>query len=412
MINFPYPDMQQLNLDWIIGRLKAIMRFIPGGGAVGQILRRTSTGAEWSDEQSATAPVSSVNGKTGAVVLDATDVGALPDTYTAPVSSVNGQTGAVSLDAADVGALPDTYAPPAVNLVYYGVCSTADSVAAKTVTISGITQLEIGMTINVKFTSKNTATNPTLDVNGLGPVPMYQYGTTAMGGTESTTGWYAGAIVQLTYDGNGWYRDQAYNTNTTYTTTNVYCATSASTAAKVGSGTYFALPSGANAHDQIFDICFRYSNTKAGALTLNITSSGAKPIWINGEPSSATNYTLPAGHYLCRYNLADDRYEFWTGSRVSMNIHGYADGAPQRVIYSLPPSGSVTIDFAIRDYGIIMIASATKLCLYMVNCANTGVVNYSAIVGDSAFTITTGTQTLTIANSLSTTQKVAFINYV
>lgn len=67
--------------------------------------------------------VASVNGQTGAVVLDADDVGALPDdttyvssfngstgavTYTAPVTSVNTQTGAVSLSASDVGALPDT----------------------------------------------------------------------------------------------------------------------------------------------------------------------------------------------------------------------------------------------------------------------------------------------------------------
>jgi len=51
--------------------------------------------------------VDSVNGQTGVVVLDASDVGALPDTYTAPsapVDSVNGQTGAVSLSASDVGA--------------------------------------------------------------------------------------------------------------------------------------------------------------------------------------------------------------------------------------------------------------------------------------------------------------------
>lgn len=53
-------------------------------------------------------PVQSVNGKTGAVVLDATDVGALPDSYAAPVSSVNSKTGAVTLSAADVGAIPDT----------------------------------------------------------------------------------------------------------------------------------------------------------------------------------------------------------------------------------------------------------------------------------------------------------------
>lgn len=44
----------------------------------------------------------------------AAEVGALPDTYTAPVSSVNGQTGTVVLNAEDVGALPDTTQIPAV----------------------------------------------------------------------------------------------------------------------------------------------------------------------------------------------------------------------------------------------------------------------------------------------------------
>lgn len=51
--------------------------------------------------------VDSVNGKTGAVVLNAVDVGALPDTYeppAPPVTSVNTKTGAVVLNAEDVGA--------------------------------------------------------------------------------------------------------------------------------------------------------------------------------------------------------------------------------------------------------------------------------------------------------------------
>ena len=73
--------------------------------------------------------VTSVNGQTGAVVLDADDVGALPDSTTiptktsdlvndsgyitsAPVASVNGQTGTVVLDADDVGALPDSTVIP------------------------------------------------------------------------------------------------------------------------------------------------------------------------------------------------------------------------------------------------------------------------------------------------------------
>ena len=80
------------------------------------------------------APVQSVNGKTGAVVLNATDVQALPNTTViptttsqltnnsgyitsagAPVQSVNGKIGTVSLTANDVGALPSTTTIPVVN---------------------------------------------------------------------------------------------------------------------------------------------------------------------------------------------------------------------------------------------------------------------------------------------------------
>lgn len=74
----PYHSLQELNLDWILTKVKNILRFVPDDGAVGQILRRTAHGAEWSDEQTPTVPVQSVNGQTGDVVLDAADVGALP----------------------------------------------------------------------------------------------------------------------------------------------------------------------------------------------------------------------------------------------------------------------------------------------------------------------------------------------
>ncbi|EGG6362765.1 hypothetical protein HI999_000731 [Salmonella enterica] len=86
-----------------------------------------------------TAPVSSVNGKTGAVTLTAADVHALPDTYTppaAPVSSVNGKTGVVTLAAADVHALPDTYTPPPPDLSAYLTTSTANSTYQKINTAS------------------------------------------------------------------------------------------------------------------------------------------------------------------------------------------------------------------------------------------------------------------------------------
>lgn len=100
---FPYSTLQELNLDWILTKVKNILRFVPDDGAVGQILRRTRDGAEWSNETGGGGAVDSVNGQTGTVVLTASDVGALPDSYTAPVSSVNTKTGAVVLDKTDVG---------------------------------------------------------------------------------------------------------------------------------------------------------------------------------------------------------------------------------------------------------------------------------------------------------------------
>jgi len=124
----PYSTMQQLNLDWILDRIR---RFLPDTGTKGQVLTRTKDGAAWVDPEASSGAVSSVNGKTGAVVLTASDVGALPSSYQAPVTSVNGmtgdvivsgggavdsvngKTGEVVLTAADVGALPDSYVPPA-----------------------------------------------------------------------------------------------------------------------------------------------------------------------------------------------------------------------------------------------------------------------------------------------------------
>lgn len=166
MPKFPFFTAQQLNLDWVMQTLKKILAFMPiDKGAVGDVLQRKANGAAWEPLSAASldihglqtaeavadddeiaiydktatgnrkatvaairagvsSPVTSVNGQTGAVVLDAADVGALPDSYEAPVTSVNGetgvvvipvpvtsvngQTGAVVLDAADVGALPDT----------------------------------------------------------------------------------------------------------------------------------------------------------------------------------------------------------------------------------------------------------------------------------------------------------------
>ena len=198
----------------------------------------------------------------------------------------------------------------------YGYCQTAADEAAKEVDMTGF-KLETGATIFVKFQYTNTATNPTLNVNGTGAKPILRYEGTAVSGTTvgATGTWANGSIVCLTYDGTGWVEN--YWANNTYTIYGAYCTTSASTAAKTATCTYYAQNTG------YFEITMRYSNTKKSALTLNVASTGALPIYINGVISSASNYTLPGGVYIVYCD--GSAYYFRTDGK----IEGLCEEAPK-----------------------------------------------------------------------------------
>ena len=91
------------------------------------------------------------------------------------------------------------------NRIWYGTCSTSYSTTAKVVTCAGF-ELKTGETIAVKFTNKNNATAPTLNVNGTGAIAI----KTVSGGTESLAGlWRAGEVVVFTYDGTNWLVDSS-----------------------------------------------------------------------------------------------------------------------------------------------------------------------------------------------------------
>ena len=179
----------------------------------------------------------------------------------------------------------------------YGYCETAAATAEKVVDMTGFTLLE-GTTIHVKFANANSASTPTLNVNGTGAKNIKLYGTTNAGTTSETNGWYAGAVVSFTYDGTYWVRDQGFNTNSTYYYTSMYCNSASATAAKVGT------ISGAQelTAGHYFQVWMLYSNTTATKLTLNASGQGAKDIYINGAISSSTNYTLPRGCYIVYYD--------------------------------------------------------------------------------------------------------------
>lgn len=111
-----------------------------------------------------------------------------------------------------------------------------------------------------------------------------------------------------------------------------YCTTASGTAAKVAECTDYSLAS-----KSFIEVIMKNANTSAGAITLNINGKGAKPIYINGSASSASNYTLPAGSYFVYYDGTN--YYFRTDGKLTtsgLDISGpttatmtYASNNPQ-----------------------------------------------------------------------------------
>ena len=189
---------------------------------------------------------------------------------------------------------------------YYGECVTAAATAAKVVTIPGFTETSLmpGVSVTIKFNYANSVANPSLNISGTGAKPIYQYGHgydkpygesgrtkvtsgAAVSTGTTTTGWRAGAIINLTYDGECWVRD--YWTNSTYSNASLgqghgTCTTAASTVAKTVSISSYSLSTGG-----IIAVHFANGNT-ASNPTLNVSSKGAKPIWY--KDAALTNTKL------------------------------------------------------------------------------------------------------------------------
>jgi hypothetical protein len=60
-----------------------------------------------------------------------------------------------------------------------------------------------GVTIHIKFTNRNTASNPTLNINGLGAKNIFRI-SSPITGQDNTKSWHNGSVASFTYDGNQW----------------------------------------------------------------------------------------------------------------------------------------------------------------------------------------------------------------
>lgn len=87
-----------------------------------------------------------------------------------------------------------------VRQAWYGECHTAQATKAKTVEIPGITELQTGLQVKIKFKAAQRATSPTLNINGLGAHPIIRSGTTAVVNYE----WLANEVIDLVFDGTNW----------------------------------------------------------------------------------------------------------------------------------------------------------------------------------------------------------------
>lgn len=188
--------------------------------------------------------------------------------------------------------------------------------------------------------TKAGASTTTLNINGLGAKTVHY-----QPGSLLTTHFPVGVWILLFYRGGSgvFVAINNYNSDSN-SVPGVYCSTTATAAAKVGALTTHdaQVKAAIDGGPMYLTVCMYYTNTKAAALTLNVDGSGAKPIYINGEPSSATNHTLPAGMYFVYWD--GEHYHFRTDGKLTINgvVFGgsYNDLADKPTIPAVPSNVS------------------------------------------------------------------------
>ena len=263
----------------------------------------------------AAAPIQSVNGKTGAVSLNASDVGA--GTYSKPsggipksdlASAVQTSLGKAdtalqsvpstyrtataqdTIDAAQdtaiagkLSATGDAYRAASIPMGELDSTSTATVMTAQ---VDGITELRDGVCVWLRNGVVASASGVTLNVNSLGAKPIYN----SLSGAVVTTTFAAASTYLFVYnstriEGGCWDMVYGYDTNTTYTPVKLgfgyaTCSTAEATTAKTAALSSYALTTGGI-------VAVKFTNAVPAGSTLNVNGKGAKAIYYRGAAITA-----------------------------------------------------------------------------------------------------------------------------
>lgn len=181
------------------------------------------------------------------------------------------------------------------GIIFYGTCSTAAATQAKEATVASTFALTTGVSVRIKFTNAQTYNGqPTLNVNSTGAKGIVRNGTTA----ANQYYWAAGEVVDLTYDGTNWVRE-----NGTIATTTYYGLTKLSSSTSSTSTAMAATPSAVKA---AYDLASA-AVPKAGSMV---------QVWSNTSGATSGNWSNFANYsaYLLLGRVTNG------GSLVSMTI--------------------------------------------------------------------------------------------
>ena len=228
--------------------------------------------------------------------------------------------------------------------IFYGTCDTAAATVDKVVTCTVYDALTNGDLLIVKFTYTNSGAvaNLTLNVNSKGAKAVKKLHNGAINNLTGAKELNKDTLCIFMYNGSQWVLingdwNSTYNYMRPYESTakGSYSSQGDNPAKTATAGWRFQLSAG-----KYFAYTHYYDNTAKSAITLNIGSTGAKPIYINGTASSASNYTLPGGQYIVYYDGTN--YHFRTDNYMPGNISGTADNIRSTVAVAQGGTGNTS----------------------------------------------------------------------